>query len=75
MSQENEQIESRRERLRELRENGPNPYINRFKPTHNIAEVRGEHGEKTGEQLESEKPSVTMCLSYLGHRLILIPSK
>ncbi len=70
MSQENEQIESRRERLRELRENGPNPYINRFKPTDNSTEIRGKHGEKTAEQLELEKPLVTIAgrlMTKRGH--------
>ncbi len=57
-----EEEKTRREKLGMLRAKGVNPYRNGLTPKNAVSEVRSSHGEKTKEQLEADKVSV----SYAG---------
>ncbi len=61
MPDENEQVKVRREKLDGLRQNGPTPYINRFKPTHRIGQIRKSCEPKSPEELESNPVRTTVA--------------
>ncbi len=44
--------DQRLQKLQELREQGVDPYFNRFAPSHSIAQLIEEFGALAGEQLE-----------------------
>jgi lysyl-tRNA synthetase class 2 len=53
---------TRREKLNAYRAKGINPYRNGLSPKNDVAELRGKYGEKTKEELETAKVTV----SYAG---------
>ncbi len=53
MIEDSEQVKIRRDKLAEMRKNGPTPYVNRYKPQHRIGQVRTACESKTKEELES----------------------
>jgi lysyl-tRNA synthetase class 2 len=61
MTDENEQIILRREKVEELRAQGKEPYVNRYRPTHRIGDARKEYGDSAPELLESKKPALTIA--------------
>jgi len=70
MSEENEQIKIRREKLKELREDGIAPYANRYHPSHRLAEILNEHGDKSGEEIEGLNIEVAVAgrlMTKRGH--------
>ncbi len=52
MSHADRLVAQRLEKLQELREQGIEPFYNRFKPSHTIAQVLTEFGRLSGEELE-----------------------
>ncbi|RLB01971.1 MAG: lysine--tRNA ligase, partial [Deltaproteobacteria bacterium] len=54
-------IEQRLKKLEELRKLGVNPYSNTFKPRHRISEIIKEYIEKSNEELEKEKPFLSVA--------------
>jgi len=52
MSQADRIITQRRQKLAELRAQGIDPFYNRFKPSHTVAQVIEEFGSLSGEELE-----------------------
>ena len=63
--------EQRLQKLKELREQGVDPYFNRFDPSHSIAQVIEEFGALTGEQLEGLGPDPDKKNFRLAGRLML----
>jgi len=61
--------EQRLQKLKELREQGVDPYFNRFAPSHSIAQVIEEFGALAGEQLEGLGPDQNF---RLAGRLMLL---
>ncbi|MDH5541573.1 MAG: lysine--tRNA ligase [Nitrospinota bacterium] len=61
MSEENEQIKVRRERLAFLREHGPAPYGTRFKPSNTVSRILEKYSETDAETLENEKPEASIA--------------
>ncbi|MCX5892374.1 MAG: lysine--tRNA ligase [Deltaproteobacteria bacterium] len=61
--------EQRLQKLQELRDQGIDPYYNKFAPSHTIARVIEEFGALSGEQLEGLGPDQTF---YLAGRLMLL---
>jgi lysyl-tRNA synthetase, class II len=45
-------LDLRREKVKEFRQSGLDPFFNRFAPSHAIAQVLGEHGAKPDEELQ-----------------------
>jgi len=68
MSNEVEQVAQRRANLEALERLGVVAYPNRFDRTIAIAALVAEHGPKTGEVLEAERPSVRVAGRILGIR-------
>jgi lysyl-tRNA synthetase class 2 len=68
MSNEAEQIAQRKAKLAELIALGVSPYPNRFDRSATISAVAAEHGERTGEALEADKPHVRLAGRVLGIR-------
>jgi lysyl-tRNA synthetase class 2 len=52
MSQADRIVAHRLEKLNQLRDQGIEPFFNRFKPTHTLAQILAEYGNLTGEELE-----------------------
>jgi lysyl-tRNA synthetase, class II len=50
---ENQYVELRRQKARELREQGINPFRNGIRPTHTAGDIHGAHGEKDAGALET----------------------
>ncbi len=48
--------DQRLQKLQELRDQGVDPYSNKFAPSHTIAQVIEEFGALSGEQLEGLEP-------------------
>jgi len=70
MTEESEQVKVRKARLAELRQNGKNPYVNRYKPEHRIGRLLEAYGNATAEELESSAPSASVAgrlMSIRGH--------
>jgi lysyl-tRNA synthetase class 2 len=67
MSQANRIIAQRLEKLANLRARGIEPFFNRFKPSHTIAQVIEAHGSLSGEELEGLNRTF-----HLAGRLMLI---
>jgi len=70
MTEESEQSAVRRQRLNELRENGPTPYVNSYKPSHRIGEVFDGYDKLDGEAFEKEPVSVSVAgrlMTIRGH--------
>ncbi|MEK6289483.1 MAG: lysine--tRNA ligase [Acidobacteriota bacterium] len=55
-SDENDQLEERRRALGQIIELGFDPYPHRFHRTHSISQIVEQFADKTGEQLEAERP-------------------
>ena len=53
MAQSDHIRNQRLQKLQELRDQGLDPFYNRFVPTHTIAEILGEFGGLSGEELEA----------------------
>jgi lysyl-tRNA synthetase class 2 len=56
IADENDQIEQRRRSLDEIIQLGFDPYPHKFERTHSISQLVTQFSNKTGEELESEKP-------------------
>ncbi len=54
-------IAQRRQKLAELRQQGIDPFCNKFKPNHSIAQVIAEYGSLSGEELESLNRSFSLA--------------
>ncbi len=70
MLEENDQVKVRKDRLAELRANGPTPYMNRYKPSHRIGQILGKYKDSKAEELEANPVSVTVAgrlMSVRGH--------
>ncbi|GMT42096.1 MAG: lysyl-tRNA synthetase [bacterium] len=70
MSEESEQIRIRRARLAELRKNGPIPYVNRFTPSHSVADLLYKYSKFSAAELEEQKPGALIAgriMSLRGH--------
>jgi lysyl-tRNA synthetase class 2 len=63
-----EEEKTRREKLAMYRAKGMNPYRNGLSPKFSVEEIRAKWGEKTREQLESEKISVTYAGRIMAFR-------
>jgi lysyl-tRNA synthetase class 2 len=68
MSSEVEQAAQRRAKLEELERLGVAAYPNHFDRSATISAVVDEHGEKTGEVLEAERPAARVAGRILGMR-------
>lgn len=63
-----EQIAQRRKNLTELEALGVAPYPNRFGTRHMVSALVQLHGERTGEQLEADRPETVTSGRVLGIR-------
>ncbi len=61
MSLEQELFEQRFARIREIEALGYRPYGQRFDYSNTIPQVLAAYGEKTGEELEADKPQVRVA--------------
>jgi lysyl-tRNA synthetase class 2 len=68
LSNEAEQIAQRKAKLEALVRLGVPPYPKRFDRTASISSAVAEHGGKTGEALEAERPEVRVAGRILGLR-------
>ena len=70
MSQLNlsDEEKTRREKLRFYREKGKNPYRNGLQPQYSVQEMRSCWGEKTKEELEKDKVSITYAGRIMAFR-------
>ena len=70
MTEESEHVRVRRERLAELRRQGQNPYINRYKPEDKINRLVSDFSDYSPEKLEETKPKASIAgrlMSKRGH--------
>jgi lysyl-tRNA synthetase class 2 len=58
---ENDQIEQRRRTLDEIIQLGLDPYPHKFERTHSISQLVHQFSNKTGEELESERPRARLA--------------
>ena len=61
MSQEDQLFEQRYRKIREIEGLGFASYPRKYAYTHTLAQILGEYGEVSGEQLESNKIAVRVC--------------
>src|SRR5438045_9637352 len=57
----NDQIEERRRALEQIIELGFDPYPHRFDRTHSISQIEHQLANKTGEELEAERPGTRVA--------------
>lgn len=57
----NDQIQVRYEKMQKMREKGINPYKNGITPTHLSSDIHREFGETPKEKLEEQKPKVSIA--------------
>ena len=69
MSEENEQIAQRREKLSALRETG-NAFPNQFRPDKQAAELQAEFGEVEGEELKERGVRVSVAGRMMTRRIM-----
>ncbi|HSH42995.1 MAG TPA: lysine--tRNA ligase, partial [Arenicellales bacterium] len=68
MSDDNEQIRQRREKLAALRQDGFD-FPNDFRPTHLAAGIAGEYGDWSAEKLEEEPVRVAIAGRMMSRRI------
>jgi len=67
MSEESKLILARRQKIRDLREAGRQPFANRFVPTHKISHIGAQYGQLDGPALEGHSDDCT-----LAGRMVLV---
>jgi len=69
MTDDNEQIRQRREKLAGLRRQGF-AFPNDFRPTHLVSEIIEQYGERAGDELEQEKAEITVAGRLMSRRVM-----